>query len=161
MKCNQSRLGFELVSPCPFPTTITITPRASWVSSPGVPVYVQCSFIAIIPRSTLTLNDRACLSILVTQKLFVYNSYIYIYIYIYILVLWIEFSPMARETGLQLQVESYQRLKKWYMIPLCLTHNKGKHLHTSVIVYLSVCLWILFFWTTTVQVLNLVRRSIW
>ena len=27
-KCNQSRLGFELVLPCPFPTTITITPRA-------------------------------------------------------------------------------------------------------------------------------------
>ena len=24
MKCNQSRPGFELVSPCPFPTTITI-----------------------------------------------------------------------------------------------------------------------------------------
>ena len=24
---NQSRPGFELVSPCPFPTTITITPR--------------------------------------------------------------------------------------------------------------------------------------
>ena len=28
MKCNQSRIGFELVSPCPFPTTITTTPRA-------------------------------------------------------------------------------------------------------------------------------------
>ena len=28
MKCNQSRPGFELVSPCPFHTTITITPRA-------------------------------------------------------------------------------------------------------------------------------------
>ena len=28
MKCNQSRWGFELVSPCPFPPTITITPRA-------------------------------------------------------------------------------------------------------------------------------------
>ena len=28
MKCNQSRLGFKLVLPCPFPTTITITPRA-------------------------------------------------------------------------------------------------------------------------------------
>ena len=27
MKCNQSGPGFELVSPCPFPTTITITPR--------------------------------------------------------------------------------------------------------------------------------------
>ena len=28
MKCNQSRPGFELVLPCPFPTTITITPQA-------------------------------------------------------------------------------------------------------------------------------------
>ena len=28
VKCNHSRPGFELVSPCPFPTTITITPRA-------------------------------------------------------------------------------------------------------------------------------------
>ena len=28
MKCNLSRPGFELVSPCSFPTTITITPRA-------------------------------------------------------------------------------------------------------------------------------------
>ena len=27
-ECNQSRPGFELVSPCPFPTTITITPQA-------------------------------------------------------------------------------------------------------------------------------------
>ena len=36
MKCNQTRPGFELVSPCPFPTTITITPRTScselWVT---------------------------------------------------------------------------------------------------------------------------------
>ena len=28
MKCNQSRPGFELVSPCPFPARITIIPRA-------------------------------------------------------------------------------------------------------------------------------------
>ena len=28
VKCNQSRPGFELVLLCPFPTTITITPRA-------------------------------------------------------------------------------------------------------------------------------------
>ena len=27
----------------------------------------------------------------------------------------------GRETGVQSQVESYQRLKKWYLIPLCLT----------------------------------------
>ena len=28
MNCNQPRPGFELVSPCPFPMTITITPRS-------------------------------------------------------------------------------------------------------------------------------------
>ena len=36
MKCNQSRPGFELVSPCPFPTAITTTPRVplQWRGSP-------------------------------------------------------------------------------------------------------------------------------
>ena len=32
-----------------------------------------------------------------------------------------ECSPMARETWVQSQVESYQRLKKWYLMPPCLT----------------------------------------
>ena len=30
---------------------------------------------------------------------------------------WLECSPMARETWVQVQVESYQRLKKWYLMP--------------------------------------------
>ena len=34
---------------------------------------------------------------------------------------WLECLPMAWETGVQSQVESYQRLKKWYLIPTCLT----------------------------------------
>ena len=29
--------------------------------------------------------------------------------------------PMVRQTGVQSQVESYQKLKKWYLIPPCLT----------------------------------------
>ena len=33
----------------------------------------------------------------------------------------IECSPIARETWVQSQVESYQRLKKWYLMPTCLT----------------------------------------
>ena len=37
------------------------------------------------------------------------------------LVEWVECSPMVRETAVQSQVESYQRLKKWYLIPPCLT----------------------------------------
>ena len=30
-------------------------------------------------------------------------------------------SPMTQETGIQSQVESYQRLKKWYLMPPSLT----------------------------------------
>ena len=33
----------------------------------------------------------------------------------------LECSPMARETWVRSQVESYQRLKKWYLMPPCLT----------------------------------------
>ena len=39
MKWNQSRPGFELVSPCPFPTTITITARA-----PEIYLYKRLDF---------------------------------------------------------------------------------------------------------------------
>ena len=34
---------------------------------------------------------------------------------------WFECSPMVRETWVQSQVESYQRLKKLYLTPPCLT----------------------------------------
>ena len=34
---------------------------------------------------------------------------------------WLECSPMIRDTGVQSQVKSYQRLKKWYLMPPCLT----------------------------------------
>ena len=33
----------------------------------------------------------------------------------------LEYSPVIQETGVQSQVESYQRHKKWYLIPPCLT----------------------------------------
>ena len=35
----------------------------------------------------------------------------------------VEFSPMVRETGVQSLVESYIRLKRWYLIPPCLTFS--------------------------------------
>ena len=40
------------------------------------------------------------------------DAYIYIYIYI---------PDIGRETWVQSQFESYQRLKKWYLMPPCLT----------------------------------------
>ena len=35
-------------------------------------------------------------------------------------------SPIAPETGAQSQMESYQRLKKWYLMPLCFTTQHYK-----------------------------------
>ena len=37
------------------------------------------------------------------------------------LALWVECLSMVRETWVHSQVESYQRLKKWYLMPPCLT----------------------------------------
>ena len=34
-----------------------------------------------------------------------------------------QFSAMSLETRIQYQVGSYQRLKKWFLIPPCLTHT--------------------------------------
>ena len=45
------------------------------------------------------------------QYLFIYQQ----------LVKWVECSSMAQETEVQSLVESYQRLKKWHLICLCLT----------------------------------------
>ena len=42
---------------------------------------------------------------------------------IYLTTNWVECSPMAGETGIQSEVDSYQRLKKWYLIPSCLTFS--------------------------------------
>ena len=41
MKCNQSRPGFELVSPCSFPTAITTIPRAPKLSDGEAPVILD------------------------------------------------------------------------------------------------------------------------
>ena len=40
---------------------------------------------------------------------------------------WVECSPMARETGVECQFESYQRFKRWYLMPTCLTLNTTRY----------------------------------
>ena len=50
MKCNQSPPGFELVSSCPIPTTITITP---WLSALLL-LYFPVLLILIYPYAELT-----------------------------------------------------------------------------------------------------------
>ena len=51
------------------------------------------------------------------QQNMITNNIFYIYIYKE----WVECSPVIQETGVQSQVESYQKLKKWYLMPPCLT----------------------------------------
>ena len=48
MKCNQSRPGFELVSPCPFPTTITTTPRTPWDAYNKFPEFFVWAFKIVV-----------------------------------------------------------------------------------------------------------------
>ena len=64
MKCNQSRPGFELVSSCPFPTTITITPWACMYVYIYIYILCMCMYV------------------------YIFISCVCVYIYIYILWMW-------------------------------------------------------------------------
>ena len=52
-----------------------------------------------------------------------FNAYVLISFCLYFcsLAQWVECSPIVRETGVPSQDKSYQRLKKWYLIPPCST----------------------------------------
>ena len=66
MKCNQCRPGFELVSPCPFPTTITTTPWAppfagnrygKQSSNPGR-VYLHFTYLHLLGKKHESTYDQ-------------------------------------------------------------------------------------------------------
>ena len=64
MKCNQSLPGFELVLPCPFPTTITITPRAPLVHIlHDLHVYIFLVSQSLKNRPFFFLNHSSLVSI--------------------------------------------------------------------------------------------------
>ena len=56
MKCNQSRPGFELVSPCPFPKTITTTPRAPRFMQDGRKTVWSILYVSFALFSSLKQN---------------------------------------------------------------------------------------------------------
>ena len=71
MKWNQSRPGFELVSPCSFPTAITITPQAS----PSLPVLLTILWILFQEHyHYVWLSGRVLLLLL---SLFFYSWWIF------------------------------------------------------------------------------------
>ena len=81
-------------------------------------------FVAITPRSRLEV---------LVWKLFELKRNTWNYVSSGSLAKWVESSPMARETRVRSQVASYQRLKKWYLLPPCLT--------LSIIRYISSVKW--------------------
>ena len=52
--------------------------------------------------------------------IYMYMCNICVYVQIYMCICFKESSPMVRGTMVRSQVESYQRLKKWYLMPPCL-----------------------------------------
>ena len=68
-KCKQHRPGFELDSPIPFPTTITVT-----LCTPPK----TFSFVTLHPLSCVTLHPLSCVTLRpfsrVTLRLFLYHS---------------------------------------------------------------------------------------
>ena len=143
MKCNQSRPGFKLVSPGPFFTTITITPRAPppyyyyyyyyyyYISFQDMQsiFWFLVSLINHYHINGLHLFwdsfEWFCLQISNDTKYF--SSLVQRYrdrgLVIAIAYYWPcgQFLPLARKTGVPSQVESYERLKKWYLMPSWLT----------------------------------------
>ena len=76
---------------------------------------------------SLSVPHSLCPSISLS---FSFSLSLSLYIYIYTLIYmhhnlpkpyWVECSPMSSETGVPSEVESYQRLKKWYLMLPCLT----------------------------------------
>ena len=68
MKCNQSRPGFEPVSPCPFPPTITITPRVPPIKL----LFFPCLFLSYchsVVHSFVDIVSDGC-----NQSAFVFSS---------------------------------------------------------------------------------------
>ena len=82
----------------------------------------SATLLTIVYISGLSVVNLSCrdlsVSLLWTKKLR--------YLCFKIKVWWLECSPMARETWVQSQVESYQRLKKWYLMLPCLTLSNIK-----------------------------------
>ena len=71
-------------------------------------IYIMCVYIYIHLYICVYLSMYA-------------SPYIYLYIYTGLLVSWVECSPKVRETWVQSQVPSYQRLLRLFLIPPCLT----------------------------------------
>ena len=89
-------------------------------TSPYIYIYI-CTYIQ---RRHIHIHVHMCTHIYTYLYMHMHihiQKYTYICIYVRTLAKWLECSPMARETWVQSQVESYQRLKKWYLMPPCLT----------------------------------------
>ena len=96
-------------------------------TAPGRFSLPECQYV-FIPLIVFSTQDRISKPVFISCKYFYFHftktcfsEYITHCSVNFIWFTLLECSPMARETWVQSQVESYQRLKKWYLLPLCLT----------------------------------------
>ena len=69
MKCNQPCPGFELMSPCPFPTMITITPRTPPQNVFTNHIYIyHYHHVVLLARISLTLSRHFSLSFITSGR---------------------------------------------------------------------------------------------
>ena len=85
----------------------------SWVCI-SVSIY-ECVYLCL--RVYMSINVFKCVYLSAYECVYLY---LFMGVYTGPFALWVECSPIARETRVQSQVESYQRLKNWYLIPPCL-----------------------------------------
>ena len=83
MKCNQSRPGFELVSPCPIPATITITPRALPKNGCFCSLFFFYWFFFDISLSNIFLYTNRISCFFFSHRQSFRNWFKILYIYIY------------------------------------------------------------------------------
>ena len=147
MKCNESRPGFELVSPSSFPTTITITPRAPPscehnytsfkhnikkplnITLQPLNITLQLFNITLDPLN-LTLHPlninlhplKNIINIHVTEQNLLKKIFFQNKISKSCFLLFFNYKYLLRHVRPGFNLWSSQsRLTKWYLIPSCLT----------------------------------------
>ena len=92
-------------------------------------MYNECNSLTSRQKPTLFyfLNPKIIKKNIFLGWVFFFQFFLWRFLRYNIIGLVVQCSAMDWETGVQCQVESYQRLKKWYLIPPCLTLRIKRH----------------------------------
>ena len=101
---------------------ITIPTQSCLITYIYIFIYLFLAFSFTLYTS-LSHFHRIHLSAMFILSLWSFSFIVFIFFLLFFYYPWLECLPMTRETGFESQVESYQRLKKWYLMPPCLAFS--------------------------------------